>query len=737
VAQSFKQDGNKVTVYLNSYENLLGPNTIRKFYIKAAKQGNSLEPSNFTVDKFRGNIPYPEFNKLPVAWKPNNKQLEIKDLIDNTKDYYDTTVKPQDNKFVVYKEPHKTQFILGLPKKVDYPVNGVKGLRMYMPSKYLAMGLAFDYEFFKINPSYLCALSTKENFTCGIVPQESGYTENPVQVEGKTWYWPIQIKHPDGPFQQEAGNFNECKGQYPDYLPASAKHEDYTQLNDGKETDTKWVRVAISSGISLTMTREFLYAVPKLNFGDFVKNANDKWAEFVCIDNAYNRGVYGFLQRNLFTDNRERSLKTNDLNKEYDLSGFAHHIENVRAMTEAMDKETQNVYDAKLTWSDVNNFLEETRYFYKNGTPTDEEWSSMKADVKKAFDLLSAKWGDNTCSLRYDFLTLLRVEKEHLPAPYNPSPTGASWVEQVTGGNRIETNISIASSNGYKASAVKLLDNKIGDVNFGVGQGIKWPSQVYSPYVDMLSWITKPGYNNDGTVNLTKIYEDTGIKFFNLGFIQSASGVSNGKINWGWGGYAVLNENNNDNTQYAGIKKSIKEIRELGGDVTISLGGANGTPFWQTTQDVDVLFNTYKELVQGYGLTRLDLDIEGPAQNKNNNIANAKAIKKLQQATGVDIVLTLPVLPSGLTYEQLDVLEAYLSQGVDIKLVNIMTMCYGSSALLPGENYGTASLRAVDNTKNQLKDYFKKYGNIDLTDAAAYRKIGTTTSIGFESSSYP
>lgn len=435
-AQSFKQEGNKVTIYLNSYENLLGANTIRKFYIKAEKQGNSLEPSNFTVDKFRGNIPYPEHNKLPATWKANNKQLEMKDLIDDTKDYYDTTVKSQDNKFIVYNEPHKTQFILGLAKQVDYPVNGVNGLRMYMPSKYLAMGLAFDYEFFKINPSYMCALSTKENFTCGIVPQESGYTENPVKVDGKTWYWPIQIKHPDGPFQQETGNFNECKGQYQDYLSANAKHEDYTQLNDGKETDTKWVRAAISSGISLTMTREFLYAVPKLNFGDFVKNANDKWAEFVCVDNAYNRGVYGFLQRNLFTDNRERSLKTNDLNKEYDLSGFAHHIENVRAMTEAMNKETQNIYDSKLTWEDVNNFLDETRYFYQNGTPTDEEWNNMKADVKKAFDLLSAKWGDNTCSLRYDFLTLLRVEKEHLPAPYNPSPTGATWIEQVTGANR-------------------------------------------------------------------------------------------------------------------------------------------------------------------------------------------------------------------------------------------------------------------------------------------------------------
>ena len=273
---------------------------------------------------------------------------------------------------------------------------------------------------------------------------------------------------------------------------------------------------------------------------------------------------------------------------------------------------------------------------------------------------------------------------------------------------------------------------------FGVGQGIEWPKQVNSPFVDMVAWVTKPGYSNNGAPNLARISEDTGVKFFNLGFIQSSSQqIADGKVQWGWGGYSVLNEKNADNTQYQGIKQSIREIREMGGDVTISLGGLNGVSFWEVTQDTDTLFNTYMEIVQGYGLTRLDLDIEGGAQNKALNVANAQAIKKLQDATGVDIVLTLPVLPSGLTSVQLDVLEAYLSAGVDVKVVNIMTMCYGSGTLLPGENYGSASLRAVDSTKNQVKQYFKQIANTDLTDQEAYGIIGTTPSIGFEGAAHP
>lgn len=274
--------------------------------------------------------------------------------------------------------------------------------------------------------------------------------------------------------------------------------------------------------------------------------------------------------------------------------------------------------------------------------------------------------------------------------------------------------------------------------DFGVGQGIKWLKQINSPFVDMVAWVTKPGYSNNGAPNLARISEDTGVKFFNLGFIQSSSQqIVDGKVQWGWGGYSVLNEKNADNAQYQGIKQSIREIREMGGDVTISLGGLNGISFWQVTQDTDTLFNTYMELVQGYGLTRLDLDIEGGAENKALNVANAKAIKKLQDATGVDIVLTLPVLPSGLTSVELDVLEAYLSAGVDVKVVNIMTMCYGSGTLLPGENYGSASLRAVDSTKNQVKQYFKQFANTDLTDQDAYRIIGTTLSIGFEGAAHP
>ncbi|MGL4851000.1 MAG: immunoglobulin-like domain-containing protein, partial [Clostridium sp.] len=294
------------------------------------------------------------------------------------------------------------------------------------------------------------------------------------------------------------------------------------------------------------------------------------------------------------------------------------------------------------------------------------------------------------------------------------------------------------------ASAEKRESNEVVTQNvrreskFGVGQGIPWPEQVNAPYADMVAWINDKDYSSNGAIDLAKVSMETGIKYFNLGFIQSTGkGIQNGKVDWGWGGYSVLSENNKNDSQYVGIKNSIKGLRDMGGDVTISFGGLNGVPFWQVTQDVDVLYNTYLDIVEGYGLTRLDLDIEEGGQDKEKNRANAKAIKKLQEKTGVDVVLTLPVLPDGLTSVQLNVLEVYLAEGVDVECVNIMTMCYGNSTLKPGENYGTASLRAVDSTMVQVKDYYKKFANKDITTEEAYLKLGTTPSIGFEGSAHP
>ncbi|EOH89547.1 carbohydrate-binding protein [Enterococcus villorum] len=268
--------------------------------------------------------------------------------------------------------------------------------------------------------------------------------------------------------------------------------------------------------------------------------------------------------------------------------------------------------------------------------------------------------------------------------------------------------------------------------DFGVGQGIQWADQVVAPFVDMTAYVSGESLGNNGALNLAAVAKSTGQKFFNLGFMQS-KGLKDGKIDWAWGGFPTLNENESDGWQYEGIKKSIRELREVGGDVAISFGGLNAGAFWETTQNTTILADAYKEIIEGYGLTRVDFDVEAGAMDYAHNLANAKAVKQVQDQTGVSVTLTLPVMDTGLISTGLSVLQAYLEAGVDLTTVNIMTMCYGS--VVP--DYAQGSLDAVDNTKNQLQDYYKRYANTTLTDAQAYAKLGTTPSIGFESSAHP
>lgn len=276
---------------------------------------------------------------------------------------------------------------------------------------------------------------------------------------------------------------------------------------------------------------------------------------------------------------------------------------------------------------------------------------------------------------------------------------------------------------------------KVDNLDFGVGEGIVWEDGVFAPFADMGAWVTDPRYANGGALNLHQVMADTGIKYFNLGFINAVdSTVTDGVLNWGFAAFDVLSEDHADtNTQYQGIKKAIRDVRAAGGDVTISIGGLNERNLYQYTDDLEVLVNTYTHIIDGFNLTRIDLDIEGAAQGYETNKLNAQAMKLVQENTGVEVAITLPVLPTGLTSDWgVGTLRAYLEAGVDIKLVNIMAMCYGAYF----GDYAVGSVDAMDSTMRQIIEEYQKVG-ITLTTQEAYNKIGVITSIGFEGEAHP
>lgn len=266
-----------------------------------------------------------------------------------------------------------------------------------------------------------------------------------------------------------------------------------------------------------------------------------------------------------------------------------------------------------------------------------------------------------------------------------------------------------------------------------------WPYHSVAPFVDLSAWVPLTSqYSLNGVPNLALVEEQTGVNYYNLGFIQPDQTTpldADGNIRWGWGGYYELSEQGNDGYQYPKIKQTLKDLRKMGAMYTISVGGQLGDAPWIVTNNVDKLENFYNEIIDLYDIKRLDLDIEESNQVQSGNIANAKAIKRVQNKTGVEIVLTIPIMPSGWQDKQINIIKAYLDQGVKISLINSMTMCYGTG-VYQDEDYGDASIRAIENSIKQMQDIWASYGT-NLTKEQAYLKTGATVDIGFENTLYP
>ncbi|MGW3244015.1 cellulose binding domain-containing protein [Streptomyces sp. NPDC001070] len=220
-----------------------------------------------------------------------------------------------------------------------------------------------------------------------------------------------------------------------------------------------------------------------------------------------------------------------------------------------------------------------------------------------------------------------------------------------------------------------------------------------APYVDMGAWPTP---------SLTTLSSASGLKSFTMAFITASSC----KAMW-FNAY---------DPRDAWGKDQIDAIRAAGGDVKISFGGASGIELAQACGTVDALYAEYNAVVNAYGLTYADFDIEGAATADPASVGRrSQALARLQQAhPGLRISLTLPVLPEGLTADGLAVVRSARDAGVNLDVVNIMAMDYYRSA-----DYGDAAVQAANSTFAQLKSLYP-----NKTDAQVWAMVGVTPMLG-------
>ncbi|WP_430791924.1 chitinase [Actinoplanes sp. G11-F43] len=192
-----------------------------------------------------------------------------------------------------------------------------------------------------------------------------------------------------------------------------------------------------------------------------------------------------------------------------------------------------------------------------------------------------------------------------------------------------------------------------------------------------------------------------------------------------WGGAYTLGEASSD----LDLDRRISQLRQSGGDVTLSLGGLNNSELAVACTDQDKLEEAYRTLIERYEVKTLDLDIEGTATADQASLQRrVKAVAAMQKEhDDLAVWLTLPVSPTGLTEDGVGVVRGMLDGGVDLRGVNVMTMDYNNGDKNP--DMLALSLGALNGTHRQLTDLYLRLGQ-KLTSPQVWSRIGATPMIG-------
>ena len=182
------------------------------------------------------------------------------------------------------------------------------------------------------------------------------------------------------------------------------------------------------------------------------------------------------------------------------------------------------------------------------------------------------------------------------------------------------------------------------------------------------------------------------------------------------------------------LDRRIDQLRSAGGNILLSVGGLTNTELAVACTDQAKLTDAYRQLVNRYDVPTLDLDIEGTAVADQASLRRrALALSTLQAERAsagkpLEVWLTLPVAPDGLTADGLGAVRATLEGGVALRGVNVMTMDYGSAAGTDPDMLDL-SVQALESTHRQLSDLYLRLG-VQLTSPQVWSRIGATPMIG-------
>jgi len=211
-----------------------------------------------------------------------------------------------------------------------------------------------------------------------------------------------------------------------------------------------------------------------------------------------------------------------------------------------------------------------------------------------------------------------------------------------------------------------------------------------------------------------------------LGFVVSAP---KSPCTPSWGAYYTLEEA----ASALDLDRRIAQARGDGGEVMVSFGGQANSELAVVCKNQTALLDAYRSVVKRYKLKTIDLDIEGAALTDSQaNTRRATAIAALQRTStshaGLAVWLTLPVTPTGLEPEAVEVIASMLSAHVKLAGVNVMAMDFNSSSRTDEDMLGAVE-GALNATHGQLMATYLRAG-IRYSAAQVWNHLGVTVMIG-------
>ncbi|HEY0339379.1 MAG TPA: RICIN domain-containing protein, partial [Steroidobacteraceae bacterium] len=207
-----------------------------------------------------------------------------------------------------------------------------------------------------------------------------------------------------------------------------------------------------------------------------------------------------------------------------------------------------------------------------------------------------------------------------------------------------------------------------------------------------------------------------------VGAVTLAFGVSGGGCTLGGGLEEIMND--------SATKSDVKNYIAGGGRVILSFGGADGQ-YLESACSATSMYNLIKNVIDTQKIYNLDFDVEGGQLDQTSlNTTRNTVLKQLQAAyPNLYVSFTLPVDPDGLPSDAMTLLKSAKSAGVNINIVNIMTMDYGTDGT-QGRAESTVAIASANGTFKQLKSLYP-----NLSTAQIWGMIGITPMIGYNDDS--